>query len=102
MRIKQLTYQPKPKGGRGAVKTRLTTLSDVIGELGQIYRAVKAKKLDMERGKALAWILGQLRSAMETAALERLEQRLDELTSTPIESHHRGLPEPDRAPYRAH
>src|SRR5262245_22361994 len=69
----------KPKGGVGAIKTRLTTLSDVIHELGNIYRQVKAKKLDMERGKGMAWILGQLRSALEAQHLERIEAKLNAL-----------------------
>ena len=46
---------------------------------GRVYRAVKAKKLDMERGKALAWILGQLRSALEMQTLENMEKRLEEM-----------------------
>lgn len=81
MGAKQLTTHPKkPKGGVGAVKTRLTTLSDVIGELGSIYRQVKARQMPEDRGKALAWILGQLRSALEAQHLERIEAKLDAAT----------------------
>jgi phage shock protein A len=98
-----LTHQPKPKGGRGAVKTRLTSLSDVIGELGQIYRAVKARKMPEERGKTLAWILGQLRSALEAQSLERLEQRLDELApAMETRGEHGYQPDKTRAARIAH
>lgn len=97
-----MTRQPKPKGGRGAVKTRLTRLSDVIGELGKIYRAVKAKQMDMERGKALAWILSQLRSALETQTLERLEQRLEELAPTIEGNVSRGYTPAARPPQLTH
>jgi hypothetical protein len=66
----------------------------VIGELGQIYRAVKANKLDMERGKVMAWILGQLRSALEAQHLERIESKLNQLSDT---AQQRG-----RLPYNGH
>ena len=77
-----MTRQPKAKGGRGAVKVRLTCLSDVIGETASIYRQMKARKLEHDEGRSLVWVLSQLRCMMEAQALERIEARLAEIEAS--------------------
>jgi hypothetical protein len=83
---------------------RLITISDVIGELGTCYRAMKAGRLGLEKGKALAWVLGVLRSAMETRVreqeLEQLQRLEDRLTS--IEGERHGYTPPARQAHLTH
>ena len=58
----------------------LTSLAGLIGEAGRVYRAMKAGRLDHEKGRSLMWSLAQIRPMLEAEALQRIERRLDELS----------------------
>jgi hypothetical protein len=62
---------------------------------------MRDKKLDHAEGRSLVWVLSQMRAMVETQALERLEQRLDELAPT-IEGKARGFATADRPSRTAH
>ena len=59
----------------------LATLSGLISETARVYRNMKSGKLDHEKGRSLVWVLAQQRAMLEAQALERIERRLDELSS---------------------
>ena len=63
----------------------LDTLAGVIAETTKVYREMRDDKLDHGKGRSLVWVLSQLRAMVETQALERLEQRLEELIP-PVEN----------------
>jgi hypothetical protein len=61
------------------IRHPLDTLSGLIAEAALVYRQVRDKKLDHAEGRSLVWMLAQMRAMVEAQALERLEQRLEEL-----------------------
>jgi hypothetical protein len=83
---------------RSLIRHPLDTLSGLIAEAARVYRQVRDKKLDHAEGRSLVWILAQMRAMVETQALERLEQRLEELAPS-IEGKAHGLTRPNH-PYR--
>jgi hypothetical protein len=76
---------PSPDGAetssekRSLIRHPLDTLSGLISEATRVYRAAREKKLDHAEARSLVWMLAQMRGMIETQALERLEQRLEEL-----------------------
>jgi hypothetical protein len=64
---------------RSLVRHPLHTLAGLISEGARVYRQMRDGKMDHQQGRSLVWVLGQLRAMVETQALERLEQRLEEL-----------------------
>jgi len=62
---------------------------------------VRDKKLDHAEGRSLVWILAQMRAMVETQALERLEQRLEELAPS-IEGKGHGFTSPNRPSRSTH
>jgi hypothetical protein len=58
-------------------------------------------KLDHAKGRSLVWVLAQMRAMVETQALERLEQRLDELAPS-IEGKANGYSTANRPSRTAH
>jgi len=86
---------------RSLVRNPLTTLSGLIAEAARVYRQMRDKKLDHAEGRSLVWVLSQMRAMVETAALERLEQRLEELAPT-IEGKTRGFTSTDSPSRTAH
>ena len=64
---------------RSLIRQPLHTLGGIIAEACRIYRQMRDGKLEHQEGRSLVWCLGQMRAMVETAALERLEQRLEEL-----------------------
>ena len=66
-------------GKRSLVRQPLHTLAGLITEACRVYRQMRDNKLDHQQGRSLVWCLGQMRAMVETQALERLEQRLEEL-----------------------
>ena len=64
---------------RSKLRHPLGTLAGVIAETTKVYREMRDDKLDHGKGRSLVWVLSQLRAMVETQALERLEQRLEEL-----------------------
>ena len=84
---------------RSKVRHPLDTLAGVIAETAKVYREMRDNKLDHGKGRSLVWVLSQLRAMVETQALERLEQRLEELAPS-IEGRtygHTGENRPSRA-----
>ena len=61
------------------IRFALDTLPGVIKEICAVYRLMRKDELDHGKGRSLVWVLSMLRAALETQALERLEQRLEEL-----------------------
>ena len=68
------------KRKRLQVHQPLDTVGGVIAEMTRVYREMRNAKLDHGAGRSLVWVLSQIRAAVETQALERLEERLNELT----------------------
>jgi hypothetical protein len=64
---------------RTLVRHSLGTLAGLINEGTKVYRQMRDGDLDHQQGRSLVWVLAQLRAMVETAALERLEARLEEL-----------------------
>ena len=89
------------EGKRSLVRHPLTTLSGLIHEAARVYRQMRDDKLDHGKGRSLIWSLSQMRAMVETQALERLEQRLEELAPS-IEGKGRGYTSSDRAPRATH
>jgi hypothetical protein len=70
---------------------KLETLSQVRLELGRLYRRAWAKKIDVGEATKFAFILAQVRQAIEAEVTERLEARLmtvEERLRSRIEAHH--------------
>ena len=86
---------------RSLVRNPLGTLSGLIAEASRVYRAMRDRKLDHAEGRSLVWCLSQMRAMVETQALERLEQRLEELAPT-IEGKQRGFTSTDHPSRTAH
>ena len=63
----------------------LASLSGLIAETARVYRKMKAGKIDHEKGRSLVWVLAQQRAMLEARALERIERRLDELSSYAVQ-----------------
>jgi len=83
LKEKEKTNDPTPGEDTDAKASRirhaLDTLPGVIKETCKVYREMRADQLDHMKGRSLVWVLSMLRAALETQALERLEQRLEEL-----------------------
>lgn len=73
---------------RSLVRHPLNTLSGLIAEAAKVYRQARDKKLDHAEARSLVWMLAQMRGMVETQALERLEQRLEEIAPTIEGSSH--------------
>jgi hypothetical protein len=67
------------RSGRKIVRLPLTSLSGLIKEAGRVYRRMKDGKMEHEHGRSLVWVLDRIRGMLEAQALERMEQRLNEL-----------------------
>ena len=73
---------------RSLIRHPLHTLSGLIAEATRVYRAAREKKLDHAEARSLVWMLAQMRAMVETQALERLEQRLEELAPSLGDNRH--------------
>jgi hypothetical protein len=82
-------------GKRLLIRHPLTSLSGLIAEPARVYRAMRDNKIEHGKGRSLVWVLSQMRAMIETQALERLEQRLEELAPS-IEGKARGFTSTDR------
>jgi hypothetical protein len=71
--------EPTAEGKPNPIRFALDTLPGVIKEICAVYRPMRKDELDHGKGRSLVWVLSMLRAALETQALERLEQRLEEL-----------------------
>jgi hypothetical protein len=106
---KDKTQQPSPQPGeegspaekRSLIRHPLDTLSGLIAEAGKVYRQARDKKLDHAEARSLVWILAQVRGMVETQAIERIEQRLEELAPS-IEGRNNGHPGANRPARTAH
>ena len=88
-------------GKRSLVRHPLTSLSGLIAEAARVYRQMRDNKLEHGKGRSLVWVLSQMRAMVETQALERLEQRLEELAPS-IEGKSRGFTSTDHPARTAH
>ena len=86
---------------RSLIRQPLHTLAGLITEACRVYRQMRAGKLDHQEGRSLVWCLGQMRAMVETQALERLEQRLEELAPS-IEGRAPGHVAGSRPPQSTH
>ena len=106
---KDKTQQPSPHAEdegsadakRSLVRHSLDSLSGIIAEATRVYRQARDKKLDHAEARSLVWMLAQVRGMVETQALERLEQRLEELAPS-IESRNHGHQGANRPSRTAH
>jgi hypothetical protein len=93
LKQKDKTTKPPPQEADSEnkpnpIRLALDTLPGVIKEICAVYRLMRRDELDHGKGRSLVWVLSMLRAALETQALERLEQRLEELApSIEGESH---------------
>ena len=76
-------------------------MSGLIAEATRVYRQARDKKLDHAEARSLVWMLAQMRAMVETQALERLEQRLEELAPE-IEGRNHGHTSSNRSPRATH
>jgi hypothetical protein len=84
LKQKDKAIKPAPQGSDvdakpNPIRFALDTLPGVIKEICAVYRLMRRDELDHGKGRSLVWVLSMLRAALETQALERLEQRLEEL-----------------------
>jgi hypothetical protein len=78
----------------------LGTLNQVTKALGKVLRAMASGKIDSQHGSRLCNGLGIMRACLETATLERIERRLDEMEG--IGGRTYGDTSSDRAVVRPH
>jgi hypothetical protein len=83
------------------IRYALDTLPGVIKEICKVYREMRVDQLDHGKGRSLVWVLSMLRAALETQALERLEQRLEEIAPS-IEGKALGHTPTTRSPQSTH
>jgi hypothetical protein len=88
-------------GKRSLIRHPLTSLSGLIAEAARVYRAMRDNKIEHGKGRSLVWVLSQMRAMVETQALERLEQRLEELAAS-IEGKSRDFTSTDHPARTAH
>ncbi len=86
---------------RSLVRHPLDTLSGLIAEATKVYRQARDRKLDHAEARSLVWMLAQMRAMVETQALERLEQRLEEIAPS-IEGKSHGYTSANRPPRATH
>ena len=86
---------------RTLVRHCLGTLAGLITESTKVYRQMRDGDLDHQQGRSLVWVLAQIRAMVETQALERLEQRLEELAPS-IEGKSHGHTTANRPPQSTH
>ena len=109
MTSKDKTQQPSPQQEepgsadtkRSLVRHSLDSLSGILAEATRVYRQARDKKLDHAEARSLVWMLAQVRGMVETQALERLEQRLEELAPS-IEGKGHGYQSPARQARATH
>ncbi len=71
-----MSEKTKETGKRPPRVGRLDTVGGVVAELGKIYRAARRGDIDTQDVTRLAYVLSQIRAAIESSEIER---RLDEL-----------------------
>jgi hypothetical protein len=106
LKQKDKTTQPSPQevdseAKPNPIRFALDTLPGVIKEICAVYRLMRRDELDHGKGRSLVWVLSMLRAALETQALERLEQRLEELAPSSEGKGH-GQQTANRTPHSTH
>ncbi|SDP41584.1 hypothetical protein SAMN04488061_2912 [Filomicrobium insigne] len=66
----------------------LDSLAGVLRELGCVYREARTGKLPLDKATKLAYVLKEMRAALEAITIERIEERLAELESMKIINGH--------------
>ena len=80
LKAKDKTAKGTPLKERTLVRHALGSVGGIIAEMTKVYREARDGKLEHDKARSLVWMLSQLRAMIETQALERLEQRLEELS----------------------
>lgn len=94
---KKTTEAPKPfKLGP------LGNINQVITALGKTLRSMADGSLDSQQGARICNGLGIMRACLETVVLERIEQRLDDLSNTLPGDRSNGHATSDRAAFTSH
>ena len=63
--------QPTP------LKIRLSSAEDVRMEMARVYREMRSNTLEMKKGSALVYVLGQIGRLIETGLLEKRIAQLE-------------------------
>jgi hypothetical protein len=105
-KTKNAEPSPHPSDGeeeakRSRIRFALDSLPGVVKEICNVYREMRADRLDHLKGRSLVWVLSMPRAALEAQTLERLEERLDELAPSSEGKPH-GNPPSDRPHRTAH
>jgi hypothetical protein len=72
-----LDDEPTPPTGQ--TRIRLTTVDDVRAEMARVYREMRRNKLDIKKGNAFVFVLGQLGRLTQAATLEQRILQLEQL-----------------------
>jgi hypothetical protein len=73
--------------GVGPRVGHLDSLSGILSEMGAVYREMRTGKTPIVDGSRLIYSLKCLRDVIETAALERIESRLEQLEGMSTHGH---------------
>ena len=71
----------------GARKVRigpLDTVGGVVVELGRVYRLARRNEMDITEAKGLAFVLREIRCALEASDIERRIEALEESKIVPL------------------
>ena len=71
----------------GARKVRigpLDTVGGVVVELGRVYRLARRNEMDIAEAKGLAFVLREIRCALEASDIERRIEALEEAKIVPL------------------
>jgi hypothetical protein len=93
-----------PEGPKQFKLGHLGTLNQVTLALGKTIRAMADGSLDSQQGARICNALGIMRSCLETATLERMEERLNQFeTARPtFEGVRHADTASDRSPFQTH
>ena len=80
------------------VRQPLDSIGGIIAEAAKVYRMARSGKMEHDKARSLVWMLGQLRTMVETTALAEVEARLDAI----MEGRTNGHESTNRATARPH
>ena len=63
---------------------RLDTVGGVVVELGRVYRLARRNEMDITEAKGLAFVLREIRCALEASDIERRIEALEEAKIVPL------------------
>jgi hypothetical protein len=68
-----------PSAGKGPRVGHLDSLTGILAEMGCVYREIRQGQTPIGDGTRLIYSLRCMRDVIETIALERIEDRLDQM-----------------------